>query len=71
MNENKNTSKMSKADKIVTASAVTMLAGTGVAYGIYLHKTHQLAIKAVAEQNVKLDIALGETIKLVAEALKK
>lgn len=71
MNENKNTSKMSKADKIVTASAVTILAGMGAAYGIYLHKSHLLAIKAVTEQNEMIDKALEQTIRLVSEALKK
>lgn len=71
MNENKKTSKMTKADKIVVASTVTVLAGMGVASGIYLHKQHLLAIKAVTEHNEMLGNALGETISLVAESLKK
>lgn len=70
MDENNNL-KMSTGDKIVSATAIAVMVGTGAACGFYLRKSHLLAIKAVAEQNKMLDIALGQTISLVAESLKK
>lgn len=71
MNENKKISKMDIVDKIVAASTVAMYVGIGISCGIYLHKTHQLNIKAVADQNDLLAGALDQTIDLVGESLKK
>lgn len=71
MDENKKTSKMSTADKIVAASAVTLFASVGVSYGVFVHKQHLASVKNLAEQSKMLAGALDQTIELVAESLKQ